>query len=319
MRVERLSVNQVTAGSATTLDLLDACAENEIRLVGLWRDRYIADSAAATAAAVRARGLSVSSLCRGGFFTGQPAGSRVSDDNLHALDEAAALGAGCLVLVCGPLDASGAAAAWDRIVDGLAQLAPMAQTAGVTLAVEPFHPMLAAERSAIVTLDQAADLLEAVGYDTVRIAIDSYHVWWDPRLTQALSRTAADIAVVQLGDWLVPTTSLTAGRGLPGDGVIELGSFVRRLNAAGYDGPVEVEVLNPDVWQIPVRELLPLIHRRLEGLFVPDLAPADAATGAVGVRRSSPDDGAGGGSDVPPTPPPEPDGGNELSRSVLPN
>lgn len=281
MNLKQLSVNQITAGTTNTGDLLAACADNGIRQVSLWRDRYIGNSAVATAKQVRAHGLTVSSLCRGGFFTGKPTRG-ISDNNLRAVDEAVALEAGSLVLVCGPIDAAGPAAAWDRIVQGVSDLVPVARAAGVTLAVEPFHPMLAAERSAIITLNQATTLLEAIADSTVKIAIDIYHLWWDPDLESALDRALPDAAVIQLADWLVPTTSLTAGRGLPGDGIIDIAAFLRRIDNAGYDGPVEIEVLNADVWQTPVQELIADVRRRFEGYLA-----ALGARAAAGVNQTT--------------------------------
>ena len=272
MRPDQLSFNQATAKAAPTEAVLDACASQEIRHVALWRDNYVGGDVTRTARAVHERDLSVSSLCRAGFFTNSGPQTVADEDNRRAVDEAAALGASSLVLVCGPVRAEGFRAAERQITDSIARLAPHAEQAGVRLAIEPFHPMLAAERSAVVTLDQASDIVEAVNHPAVGIAIDSYHVWWDPRLESAMKRARPYVVVAQLADWLVPTTSLLTGRGLPGDGIADLAGFLRLLDHGGFTGPVEIEVLNADVWETPLDALLLDIKQRI-ALLGRGLAP----------------------------------------------
>jgi sugar phosphate isomerase/epimerase len=135
-----------------------------------------------------------------------------------------------------------------------------AQDADVTLAIEPFHPMLIDERSAIVTLQQALALAQAFDSPHVQVALDSYHLWWDPTLNEGIGAARNRIATVQIGDWLTPNGNIVEARELPGDGVIDLAGFLGAVHEAGYDGPVEVEVLNPRVWDMPidllVREVL---------------------------------------------------------------
>ncbi len=267
MGPDALSLNQATAETTGTAEVLAACRDAGIGQVSLWRHQYVGGDAAATRRAVDSHGLRVSSLCRGGFFTGTRSEREAAEDNRRAVDESAVLGAPILVLVCGPVLAAGLAVAEAAIERGIERLLPYAHDAGVTLAVEPFHPMLAAERSAIVTLAQADRLVSRLGDPAVRIALDTYHVWWDPELAASVAAAGDRIAAVHVADWLVPTPDLLAGRGLPGDGVIDLAGLLALVRHTGFAGPVEVEVLNPRVWARPVRDLLPDVVRRMRALL----------------------------------------------------
>lgn len=267
MHAAQLSMNQATAETTATPDLLTACRRAGIDQVSLWRHKYLDQDPGETAAAVRAEGLRVSSLCRGGFFTGTRPAAEAEADNQRAIEEAVALGSPILVLVCGPALGGDIAAAEADIRRGIERMLPAAQSAGVTLAIEPFHPMFLAERSAIVTLAQANRLVAEFADPRVALAVDTYHVWWDPALDDGLRDAAGHIAAVHVADWLVPTESLLAGRGLPGDGVIPLRDLLRRIEATGFTGPVEVEVLNPQVWERPVTEVAADVRDRMAALW----------------------------------------------------
>lgn len=283
-----LSINQATTETSSTVALLEACVHSGVGSVAPWRHQYVDGDVALTRRALDDHGLSATSLCRGGFFTGTRTGSEAEADNRRAVEEAATLGAPVLVLVCGPVTGSSTrdamAAAETAIMRGIEQLLPHAIEHHVQLAVEPFHPMFAAERSAVVTLAQAARLVreilgsspaaehrpQASPRDTpLGIAVDTYHVWWDPQLDHSLTQAADLIAGVHVADWLVPTTDLLAGRGLPGDGVIDLPTVLGRIRALGYDGPFEVEVLNRTVWEREPRELVGEIKARMAELVLP--------------------------------------------------
>lgn len=267
MDAGQLSMNQATAETTDTPRLLAACRAAGIDQVSLWRHKYLDEDPEKTAAAVRAKGLRVSSLCRGGFFTGTRPARETGTDNQRAIEEAAVLGAPILVLVCGPARNGDIAAAETAIARGIERMLPAARSAGVTLAIEPFHPMFLAERSAIVTLAQANRLVAEFADPHVALAVDTYHVWWDPALDAGLRDAAGHIAGVHVADWLVPTESLLAGRGLPGDGVIPLGDLLGRIEATGFTGPVEVEVLNPRVWERPVTEVAADVRDRMARLW----------------------------------------------------
>jgi len=153
-------------------------------------------------------------------------------------------------------------AARDTIQRGIETLLPHANEHGVRLGIEPLHPMMISERSAIVTLGEALDMAERIGSGDVGVIVDAYHVWWDPRLYDEITRAGRRIFGYHVADWLVPTTDLLAGRGLMGDGIIDLPRIRGRVEAAGYTGPVEVEVINPALASVPPDELLADIAAR---------------------------------------------------------
>jgi sugar phosphate isomerase/epimerase len=265
--VSRLSLNQATLETRGTHQLVDACQAAGIGMAAPWRHKYVDGDARLTRRVLDQAGIAVSGLCRGGFFTGTRPEAEARRDNRMAVEEAAVLGSPVLVLVCGPVTDTGAAAARAAIARGIEDLLPYAAEHGIVLAVEPFHPMFAAERSAIVRLDQATELVARFDHPNLGIAVDTYHVWWDPDLPEALTRAAPRVVSVHVADWLVPTTSLLAGRGLPGDGVIDLVGLLGMLASAGYAGALEVEVLNPDVWSRDPAELGRDIARRMSSIL----------------------------------------------------
>ena len=262
--VARLSFNQITSDRASLAEVVDACARHAVPFVSVWRHK-IAEAGLATAARLlRDAGVRVSSVCRGGMF---PAATREErarriDDNRRAVDEVATLGAPVLVLVCGPAPDRDIAAARQMVEDGIAALLPYAAERGVQLGIEPLHPAFAAERSCITTLGEARRLAERFDAATVGIIADVYHVWWDPELYQELAHAATRIIGFHVSDWLVPATSVLMNRGIMGDGVIELRRIRAAVEQAGYAGPIEVEIFNESVWEMPLDALLPLLKQR---------------------------------------------------------
>jgi sugar phosphate isomerase/epimerase len=237
----RLSLNLITVDSWTLDEAAARCAAAGIGWVAPWRHQY--EDADAAAAVIAVAGLRVSSLCRGGFFTA--AGAR--EDNRRAVEEAAALGAPVLVLVCGPPVDRDLRAARATIAAAIEELLPYAAEHGVRLGIEPLHPMMVGERSAIVSLGEALDLARTFADPGVGVVVDAYHVFWDPRLEDELAAATGLVAGYHVSDWLVPTDSLLAGRGLMGDGIIDLLHVRELVEATGYDGPIEVEIINPSL------------------------------------------------------------------------
>ncbi|MEU1630013.1 sugar phosphate isomerase/epimerase family protein [Streptomyces sp. NPDC020096] len=259
----RLSVNQQTVRQLSIPELVRGCRALGIPGVGLWRAPVQAFGVERTAKAVRDAGLTVTSLCRGGFFTtADPQQRAVAlDDNRAAIEEAATLGTRTLVLVCGGLPAGSKdlAGARERVADALEQLAPYAAERGVRLAVEPLHPMYASDRCVVSTLTQALDLAERFPAEQVGVVVDAYHLWWDDQVPAQLVRAgAADrIAVFQLADWVTPLPEGSLlGRGQLGDGCVDLRGFREHVDAAGYRGPVEIEIFNQTLWQRAGAEVL---------------------------------------------------------------
>jgi sugar phosphate isomerase/epimerase len=262
--LERLSLNQITVDQWSLPEVVEGCLRAGIATIAPWREPVAQVGLDAAARLIADAGLAVSSLCRGGFF---PAASesdrrRADDDNRLAVDEAAALGTDVLVLVCGPPLDRDLLRARAQIAAGIERLAPYAADCGVRLAIEPLHPMMIGERSAIVTLGEALDLAERFDADRVGVVVDAYHVWWDPALEREIARAAGRIVGFHVSDWLVPTTDLLQGRGMMGDGIIDLRRIRGMVDAAGYDGPIEVEVINRDLWRLPGDELVALTRER---------------------------------------------------------
>jgi sugar phosphate isomerase/epimerase len=250
----QLSMNLATLRNGSSFaQMVDDCLRHGVTAISPWRDQVASVGLAEAAQIVRSNGLRVTGLCRGGMFPAETAEGRQAaiDDNLRAIDEAATLGADCLVLVVGGLpgaskDISGARA---MVADGIAAMLPHARAAGVPLAIEPLHPMYAADRACVNTIDQALDISAALG-EGVGVAIDVYHVWWDPNLAAAIARAGAmgRILAHHICDWLVPTADMLLDRGMMGDGVIDLKAIRAMIEAAGYHGPQEVEIFSRDNW-----------------------------------------------------------------------
>jgi sugar phosphate isomerase/epimerase len=253
--VTRFSINQMTVKQLTLPELTEACGALGIDGVGLWRQPVQAYGVDAAAKLVRDAGLTVTSLCRGGFFTATDPveRARALADNRTAIEEAAALGTDTLILVSGglPPGSRDLPAARERIADALSVLAPYAGERGVRLAIEPLHPMFASDRCVVSTLTQALDLAERFPSDQVGVAVDTYHIWWDDTAPSAVARAGASgrIHAFQLADWITPLPSgVLHGRGQLGDGAVDLREWRERVDAAGYGGPIEVELFNEGLW-----------------------------------------------------------------------
>jgi len=254
--LDRLSLNQATVKHLSLAEAVALCVRHDIPAIGLWRDRVAEAGLAEASAAARAAGLRVSSLCRGGFFTAaDPDGRRAARaDNLAALAEAAELGAGTLVLVCGglPPGQRDLGLARRMISDAIGSLVPQAMRLGVRLGIEALHPMFCADRCVISSLGEALDLALLFPADAVGVVVDTYHVWWDARLADQIARAGRRIVSFQVCDWVLPLPADTLlGRGHLGDGCIDFAPIAGAVAAAGYDGDVEVEIFNAEVWDAP--------------------------------------------------------------------
>ncbi|MER6284117.1 sugar phosphate isomerase/epimerase family protein [Streptomyces sviceus] len=261
--LSRFSINQMTVKQLSLPELVDACRELGIGNLGLWRDPVQSYGVEETAKLVRDAGLTVTTLCRGGFFTAIDPDERAAalDDNRRAVDEAATLGTDTLVLVSGGLPAGSKDlhGARERIADALAVLGPYAQEHGVKLAIEPLHPMYAADRCVVSTLAQALDLAERFPAQQVGVTVDTYHIWWDDHAPAQIARAGAGgrIHTFQLADWTTPLPEgVLNGRGQIGDGAIDMREWQRYVEAAGYTGAIEVELFNDALWARDGREVL---------------------------------------------------------------
>jgi sugar phosphate isomerase/epimerase len=264
-----LSINTATVrkqlGAEVGLDLIiDQCATRGIRAISPWRDQVAVVGLDKVAKQLKAHGIGLSGYCRGGFFpAADTAGLKAAlDDNRRAIDEAKTLDAPCVVLVVGALPGAldGTALYKDigrargEVRDGIAATLEYAREVGMPLAIEPLHPMQAADRACINTLEQALDLCDALDAQRsgmLGVALDIYHVWWDPKLQQQIARAGKErLLAYHVCDWLTPTRDLLSDRGMMGDGVVELKKIRGWVEAAGFDGFSEVEIFSTlDWWQ----------------------------------------------------------------------
>jgi sugar phosphate isomerase/epimerase len=255
-----LSLNTATVKKQWTLaQAIEGCARHGIGGISPWRDQVAAMGLKNACSSIRQKGLTVTGLCRGGFFTAKD----WRDDNRRAIEEAHELGAQCLVLVVGGLPAGSKdlGGARRQIEDAIAAILPEARKAGVPLAIEPLHPMQAAERACINTLEQALDICDRLG-EGIGVAVDVYHVWWDPKLEAQIRRAGKRVLAHHICDWLVPTRDLLNDRGMMGDGVIDLPLVRRWVRGAGYAGFEEVEIFSEQWWSRDPDEVLETCKRR---------------------------------------------------------
>jgi sugar phosphate isomerase/epimerase len=246
-----LAINSATIKSWPLDQQIEGCARAGISGIAPWRDGLAALGVSRARELLRAHDMTVTCLCRGGMFTAADAAGRKAaiDDNRRAVDEAAEIGARCLVLVAGglPPGSKDIMGAREQIRDGIAAMLPHARAANIPLAIEPLHPMTAADRCLINTLDQALDLCDELGAGT-GVVVDVYHLWWDSELPAAIDRARGRILTYHVCDWLVPTTDLVEDRGMMGDGIIDLRAIRAMVEEAGYAGHCDVEIFSARNW-----------------------------------------------------------------------
>jgi sugar phosphate isomerase/epimerase len=261
--LQRLSFNQITADPWSLEQVVGHCSRCGVPYIAAWRHKLDGDAAKASSI-IRSAGLRVSSLCRGGWFSAPTAEERRNRiaDNRIAVEEAALLGAPVLVIVSGPANGQTLADARATVFDGLLEVLPDAEKAGVVLGIEPLHPMYAAERSVVVTLKQANDIADRLQSASAGVVVDAYHVWWDPEMPSEIERARGKIVGFHVSDWPVPLPGILMGRAMMGEGVIELRQLRQAVDKAGYDGPIEVEIFNEDVWKSVDDQLLERIQHR---------------------------------------------------------
>ncbi|WP_375779761.1 sugar phosphate isomerase/epimerase family protein [Bradyrhizobium sp. ma5] len=266
-----LSLNTATVRKQGDLTaIIEACARHGIRAIDPWRDQVAGVGLDRAVRAVKDAGLDLSGYCRGGMFTADSAHrSEARDDNHRAVDEAAALGASCIVLVAGGLpqySRPGSAASKDiatarsQVHDGIAEMLEYAKQAKLPLAIEPLHPAYAADRACVNTTKHALDICDALDpgrTGTIGVALDVYHIWWDPELKSQIARAGKDrLLAFHVCDWLVPTRDILNDRGMMGDGVIDIRSVRAMVEAQGFAGYSEIEIFSNDWWSRPLDDVL---------------------------------------------------------------
>jgi sugar phosphate isomerase/epimerase len=251
--LSRLCIHTITTKSWQIEEAAKNFSAVGVKGITVWRDALEGRNIKLTGKMLRDHDLTIVSLCRGGFFPAKDLSKRklAIDDNRKAIDEAVELETSMIVLVCGADPSQPLEESRKQIRDGIAAILPEATGAGVKLAIEPLHPMYADTRSAINTLAQANDMAEALNSPSVGVAIDVYHVWWDPLLEKEIKRCGANgnLMAFHICDWKVPTSDLLLDRGLMGEGCIHVKEIRSWVEAAGFTGFNEVEIFSTAYWK----------------------------------------------------------------------
>jgi sugar phosphate isomerase/epimerase len=266
--IQRLSLNQATVQNWSVAEAVDGCVRHGIPSIALWRHKIHETGLQQSARLVRDASLHVSSVCRGGMFPAATAEERKERiaDNFRAVDEAKELNADSLVMVVGGCVGIPIVDARTMVIDGLAELVPYAQRQGVKIGLEPLHPMYAGDRSVLNTIDQALAMASPYSSNDVGLILDVFHIWWDPTVFEQIKRAAVRIFGFHTCDWLVPLPDVLLGRGMMGDGVINNHALRLAVDAAGYTGPIEVEIFNQALWDTPGDDVLKTVIERFTAL-----------------------------------------------------
>ncbi|EAA8947214.1 sugar phosphate isomerase/epimerase [Salmonella enterica] len=250
------SINTATLGYQTSLpEIIDDCARRGIGGIAPWRKELSGHSLPDIARQLRSNNMSVSGLCRSTCYTAPTREERqlAIDENRRTLDVAAELSASCYMQVVGglPVGSKNLPEARRQVIEGIRQLLPHSREVGVPIALEPLHPMTTADRSCLTSLKQALDWCDELDPDGefgLGVAVDVYHLWWDPELFSQIARAGKRILAFHVSDWLVPTVDLVNDRGMPGDGVIDIRSIREQVEKAGFNGLVELEIFSTGNW-----------------------------------------------------------------------
>jgi sugar phosphate isomerase/epimerase len=258
--LSKLCVHTITTKPWNINDAAKNYAASGVKGITVWRDALTGRNIRQTGQMLREHDLSIVSLCRGGFFpSADPEKRKLAlDDNRKAIEEAFELGTQLIVLVCGADPAQPLEDSRKQIQEGIAELIPEASAAGIKLAIEPLHPMYADTRSAINTLSQANDMTEALNSPWVGVAVDVYHLWWDPNLEKEIERCGRNNALLafHICDWKTPTTDFLNDRGLMGEGCIPLRKIRTWVENTGFNGFHEVEIFSSKYWKMDQSEFL---------------------------------------------------------------
>jgi len=258
--LSQLCIHTITTKPWSIEEAAKNFAAEGIKGISVWRDALANRNIKQTGQLLRDHGLNIVSLCRGGFFPHIEKEKRKQaiDDNLKAIEEAAELGAPLIVLVCGADPSQSLEDSRKQIQEGIETIIPNAEAAGIKLAIEPLHPMYADTRSAINTLAQANDMAIKINSSFVGVAVDVYHLWWDPFLETEIKRCGENqnLFAFHICDWNYPTTDILNDRGLMGDGCIPVNKIRSWVEATGFNGFYEVEIFSIKYWQQDQNEFL---------------------------------------------------------------
>jgi sugar phosphate isomerase/epimerase len=251
--LSKLCVHTITTKPWSLSQSVENYSREGIKGITVWRDALGDYSHEDAGKMIRDYGLDIVSYCRGGFFPHLELSGRQEaiDDNKKMIDEAQALGAPLIVLVCGASPGQSLAESRKQITEGIAAVLPHAEAAGVKLGIEPLHPMYADTRSAVNTMKQSNDICDQLGSKYLGVAADVYHIWWDDQLEQEIKRCGESgyLFAFHICDWKNPTEDLLLDRGLMGEGVIDIPMIRGWVEEAGFSGYNEVEIFSKKYWE----------------------------------------------------------------------
>ena len=267
--LELCAVNTATFGFQAPLSkVIDEVARAGFGAIAPWRREVECQDVKTLARQICDSGLKVTGYCRSEYFTGTTAAERkgAMKVNLKALDDAAELGASYFALVVG--SGRNLNLARRQVEDGVAQLLEHAREVGVKLALEPLHPVYAADRACINTIAQALTLCERIEGKVKKpmlgLLVDCYHVWWDSTLESSIAAAGKRIFGFHVSDWLMPVRDVLNDRGMMGDGIIDLPHIRGLVEKAGYKSFVEVEIFSSENWwKRPMDETCNVMRERL--------------------------------------------------------
>ncbi|WP_018924014.1 sugar phosphate isomerase/epimerase family protein [Salsuginibacillus kocurii] len=264
LELNRLSLNQITTEQWNLEEAIEGCVRHEVPSISVWRHKLQEFGLKETKSMIQSAGLHVSSLCRGGMFPALHQAERKEriEENKRAIEEAAELNADVLVLVCGPAPDKDIAQGRNWVKEGIEEILPYAEEHGVKLGIEPLHPMYAADRSVITSMEEANSLIETLQHPALGVVADVFHIWWDPLVYQQIERASGKILGFHVSDWSVPLPDVFKARTMMGDGVIELKKLRQAVEQAGYHGPIEVEIINQAIWDSNPDEVMQTLKER---------------------------------------------------------
>jgi sugar phosphate isomerase/epimerase len=269
------SINTATLGFQKPIrETVDAIACAGFGHIAPWRAELEHENINAIAQYIRIADLKVTGYCRSFYLPSNDPEKRKSaiNDNLKMMDDAATLGAEYFPLVVGSLPDGSRNMNETRkqVMDALPQLLEHGKKIGLKLAIEPMHPMYAADRGCFNTLAHALDVCDAIEGITRKpflgILFDVYHTWWDPNLVHEIARAGSQNRIFgfHVNDWLNPTKDILSDRGMMGDGIIDIRGIRGHVEAAGFTAPVEVEIFSEKTWwKKPIEETLKTCVERL--------------------------------------------------------
>jgi len=245
-KLQYLSINSITCADYSLEELIKSCLIAEIQWVSPWQELIKQTGPRKAAKMLKDAGIRVPSLCRGGFFTSSNKSERERAIflNIEAIDVAVEIGAQSLVIVAGPIVNKDLNSSQQMVEEGLSRITAYAKSAGITLALEPLHPMLAATRSCVTSIRQALEIASKFDSNQVKIIVDAYHVWSDPYLLESTDQLVGNIGGFHISDWVTPIQNELESRGMPGEGCINLNRLYDWVSRCGWDGPIEVEVIS---------------------------------------------------------------------------